>query len=306
VPRWLLRHLAPPPVAMHAMPSPPCVLRTGVICAAKAKLGRDANSALNRGVGAGEDTYLRMAQLLGYEEVAARQALRSAPVRDDRDAPNEAVESAVGQVQRYEAPTYSQFEAALKGSGFRIKKLPAHNIAQPKASDRGGLRRRPDGMWRGETSSTPAEPPAASTSSSAPAAPGAAATQPASQPLAPPAAARLERPEVVEPPPTKADFARLLAASGVRVTALDKDDDDQGRRKSTRGVPAGTVRLQFGRRATPDKVSGPAPPAPTEPRRQAAEPKMKPAERRAQQQRRAEQLMTPLLQIGATGGRLPR
>ena len=285
---------------MHARIVPsPCVLRTGVICAAKAKLGREANSALNRGAGAGEDTYLRMAQLLGYDEVAARQALRSAPVRDGRDAPNEALEAAVGPVQRYVAPSYSDFEAALKGSGFRIKKLPAHNIAQPK--DRGGLRRRPDGMWKGETSSAAAEPPAASSSSAAGAAPAAVPAQPATLSLTPPAAMR-ERPEErPEPQLTRADFGRMLAASGLRVTAADKGDDDT-RRKTTRGVPAGTVRLQFGKQAAPDKGSAaPAPPAPAEPRRPAAEPKLKPAERRAQQQRRDAALMTPLLQ----DGRLP-
>ena len=288
---------------MHARLVPsPCVLRTGVICAAKAKLGREANSALNRGAGAGEETYLRMAQLLGYDEVAARQALRSAPVRDDRDAPNEALEAAVGTVQRYEPPSYASFEAALKGSGFRIKKLPAHNMALPKASDRGGLRRRPDGVWKGITGSAAEQQPAASSSSAAVAAPAPLPAQPATQPQTPPAAVRESPEERPQPQLTRADFGRMLAASGVRVTAADKGDDDT-RFKSTRGPPAGTVRLQFGRRAAVEKGSAaPSPPGPAEPRRQAAEPKMKPAERRAQQQRRDAALMTPLLQEG----RLPR
>ena len=289
---------------MHAAAVPsPCVLRCGVICAARNKYGREANSALNRGAGAGEDTYLRMAQLLGYEETAARQALRSAPVLEDRDGANGAVEAAVGAVQRYVAPSYSEFEAALKGSGFGIKKLKPHNIALPKAADRGGLRRRPDGMWKGTASSGEASaelPDAASSSSVAASAPAAVPVQPATPSVTPPQAPAVERPERPVPPPTREDFARLLAASGVRVTAADKGDDGMKPRKgAAKAVPAGTVRLQWARSRGPEKSSAaPAAPGPADTRRPASEPKLKPAERRAQQQRRDAALMTPLLPDG--------
>jgi hypothetical protein len=268
---------------MPLLPRLPSILRPSVACAAKGKYGKDANSAINRGAGAGEEDYLRFSQLLGLDETAARQALRSAPVQTELASETaDFMSQAVGKVERYAAPTYSEFEAALKGSGYGIKRM-THNLAV-SASSMGFAR--PPGTWSAQQKAPPE--PVAHT--------GAPQNAPRAQL---PAQPRVAAPEAdAAPVPTREDFARLLRSSGGKAEAKEGDFPRRRGRRNAAPPSDGVIRMKFS--STRNGAATQEPPTasgegrrPTagESRQAAGLPKLKPAERRAQQERREAAMM---------------
>jgi len=269
---------------MPLLPRLPSILRPSVACAAKGKYGKDANSAINRGAGAGEEDYLRFSQLLGLDETAARQALRSAPVQTELASETaDFMSQAVGEVERYAAPTYSEFEAALKGSGYGIKRM-THNLAVP-ASSMGFAR--PPGTWSAQQKAQP-EPVA-----------------PQNAPRAQlPAQPRVTAQEADPAPvPTREDFARLLRASGGEAETKEGDFPPRRGRRNAAPPSDGVIRMKFS--STRNGAATQEPPTASGEGRRAGEgsrqaaglPKLKPAERRAQQERRevAMMMQSPVL-----------